>query len=92
VTVYYGYRYVVVEAGPQQASTWRDAHFKGALPDLMFPTDRSWVLSTMWDDDWTCIGGSDELVASFLTHRALGPRATRAVLGEDATPPGHEAH
>jgi hypothetical protein len=92
VTIYYGYRYVMVEAGPQQATSWRDAQFKGALPDLMFPADRSWLLSTMWDDDWTCIGGSEQLVASFLTNPTLGPRARRVVLGDDATPPGHEAH
>jgi hypothetical protein len=91
VTVYYGYRYVLVEAGPQQAISWRDPQLKGALPDLMFPADRSWLLSTMWDDDWTCIGGSEQLVASFLTNPTLGPRARRVVPGEDATPPGHEA-
>jgi hypothetical protein len=53
-TAYYGYDYLLVEAGPEQASSWREADpFKGALPDLMFPADRSWLLSTMWDDDWT---------------------------------------
>lgn len=50
-TVYYGYGYVLVEAGPQQAINWREADFNWALPDLMFPQDRSWLVSTMWDDD-----------------------------------------
>jgi hypothetical protein len=90
--LYAGWGYVLVEAGPQEAATWRDAEFKGALPDLMFPEDRSWLVSTLWDDDWTSIGGSEELVSSFLAHPVLGPGARRVALGEDATPPGHEAH
>jgi hypothetical protein len=90
-TIYSGWGYVVVDAGPQEARTWRDADFKGALPDLMFPKDRSWLFSTLWDDDWTCIGGSEQLVSSFLAHPVLGPRARCVALGEDATPPGHEA-
>lgn len=76
-TMYYGYGYVLIEAGPQQALNWRQADFKGALPDLIFPQDRSWLVSTMWDDDWTSIGGSEELVSSFLAHPTLGPRAAR---------------
>jgi hypothetical protein len=32
------------------------------LPNLMFPADRSWLVSTLWDDDWTCVGGPAELV------------------------------
>src|ERR1700722_18446625 len=56
--------YVLVEAGPQQAAVWRDPehHWKGPLPDMMFPADRTWLVSTLWDDDWTCIGGSRALV------------------------------
>ena len=39
--------YVLVEASPQEATTWRDADFfKGALPDLTFPKDRAWLFST----------------------------------------------
>jgi len=66
VTMYAGWHYVVVEAGPQQAATWRDpgSFFTGVLPNLMFPGDRSWLVSTLWDDDWTCIGGPAELVKS----------------------------
>jgi hypothetical protein len=91
-TAYYGWDYLLVEAGPEQASSWRQANpFKGALPDLMFPADRSWLLSTMWDDDWTSIGGSEQLVRSFLNDPDLGPRTRRVNPGEDATPPGHES-
>ncbi len=83
-TVYEGHRYVLIEAGPQQ-TTWRDSAWNWTLPELMFPVDRSWLVSTRWDDDWTCIGGSEELVSSFLRHPELGPRARRMSPGE---PPG----
>jgi hypothetical protein len=66
---------VLVEAGPQQAATWRQhdrpSFWKGALPSVMFPADRSWLVSTLWDDDWTCIGGPAELVDSFVRHPSV---------------------
>ncbi|HLH64786.1 MAG TPA: hypothetical protein VKV27_03735 [Solirubrobacteraceae bacterium] len=89
--LYCGYPYVLVAAGSEQATGWREHDFKGALPDLMFPGDRSWLLSTMWDDDWTSIGGSEGLIGAFLRHPALGARARRVTPGQDATPPGHTA-
>jgi hypothetical protein len=91
-TLYYGYGYVVVEAGPRQAAQWRDRDgFDEPLPDLIFPADRSWLLTTMWDDDWTCIGGTEQLIGDILSHPVLGERARRVSLGEDSTPPGHTA-
>jgi hypothetical protein len=65
VTLYTGWRYVLVEAGPVQAATWRryDPMSHCILPDLMFPADRSWLVSTLWDDDWSCIGGPPHLCA-----------------------------
>jgi hypothetical protein len=93
VTLYSGWSYVLVEAGPEQAATWRDggpsSFWKGALPNLMFPEDRSWLVSTLWDDDWTSIGGPVALVDGFLHHPGL--RAHAVAIGEDATPPGHRA-
>ena len=93
VTLYSGWHYVLVEAGPEQAATWRQdgdwSFWKGASPNLMFPADRSWLVSTLWDDDWTCIGGPGELVDRFLGHPDLLARPV--VLGQDATPPGHQA-
>ncbi|HEX9517067.1 MAG TPA: hypothetical protein VF940_12945 [Streptosporangiaceae bacterium] len=93
VTLYSGWHYVLVEAGPEQAATWRQSgdwsFWTGALPNLMFPADRSWLVSTLWDDDWSCIGGPAELVTSFLRHPDL--RARAAALGHDATPPGRQA-
>jgi hypothetical protein len=91
-TVYYGYGYVLVEAGPQQAAGWRDEGFHWTLPDLMFPADRSWLVSTMWDDGWTSIGGLQQLVDGFLSDTTLAPRARRVALGQDSTPPGHGAN
>jgi hypothetical protein len=96
VTLYPGWQYVLVEAGPEQAATWRWPGLdeirpfgKGVLPDLIFPADRSWLLSTMWDDDWSCVGGSASLVADLLRHPDL--QARQVLPGDDATPPGHTA-
>jgi hypothetical protein len=92
VTLYADWRYVLVAAGPAQAATWRESdQWKGVLPDLMFPADRSWLVSTLWDDDWTCVGGSSELLTSLLDHPDLQGRARRVTVDEDATPPGHQA-
>ena len=87
-TAYSGYGYVLVEAGPGQAAGWREEGFSWRLPELMFPADRSWLLSTMWDDDWTCVGGSEQLVEGVLHDTTLGPRARRVAPGQDPTPPG----
>lgn len=93
VTLYSGWHYVLIEAGPEQAATWRQhgpwSFWKGALPSLMFPADRSWLVSTLWDDDWTCIGGPTGLVDGFLRHPDLAARPV--TVGQDAIPPGHEA-
>jgi hypothetical protein len=94
VTLYAGWDYVLVEAGPRQAATWRRTETEGlwwrdVLPDLMFPADRSWLVSTLCDDDWTCVGGPASLMDKFLAHPDLQARPVH--LGEDAIPPGHQA-
>ena len=93
VTLYAGWQYVVIEAGPGQAAAWRPsggrAFGTGDLPNLMFPADRSWLVSTLWDDDWTCIGGPAGLVDRVLRHPDLQARPVAP--GQDVTPPGHEA-
>lgn len=90
-TVYYGYGYVLVAGGPEQAISWRAPGSRGGLPDLIFPQDRSWLVSTMWDDQWTCIGGSEPLINRIRRHPLLDPIARQVDPAEDATPPGHEA-
>ena len=87
---------MLVEAGPRQAASWRTSDvgrfWERALPDLMFPADRSWLVSTLWDDDWTCIGGRPALIDDLLHDPELGPRTRQVEVGDDdATPPGHEA-
>ena len=97
VKLYEGWDYVLVQAGPEEAVGWRqsegrEAPWKGALPDLMFPADHSWLFSTLWDDQWSCIGGSKALIARMVHDHELGARTRTVALGEDATPPGHVAH
>src|ERR1700753_3032748 len=78
VTLYEGWHYVLVEAGPEQGATRRRgggwSFWRGALPNLMFPADRSWLVSTLWDDDWTCAGGPAALVNEFRQHPGLEAR------------------
>jgi hypothetical protein len=93
VTLYTGWHYVLAEAGPEQAAAWRRGEpwslRKGVLPDLMFPADRAWLFSTLWDDDWSCIGGPVALVNRLVDHPDLEARPVD--LSQDATPPGHQA-
>ena len=94
VRVYWGWEYVLVLAGPDQASTLRpapdgDPNWKSTeLPELMFPTDRSWLVSFLWDDDWACIGGPEALITVLLADPVLAPNARRVDTQQDATPPG----
>ena len=90
VTVYQGWRYVLVQAGPEQALSWRHSDestfWKGALPNLMFPADRSWLVSTLWDDDWMCIGGPAALINGFLAHPVLRSQARRVGTDDQSHP------
>jgi hypothetical protein len=93
VSLYANWPYVLIEAGPEQAGGWREPGWKGVLPDLIFPADRSWLLSTLWDDDWTCIGGPRAMVDALLAHHDLRGRAREVDPSmEDSTPPGHTAY
>jgi hypothetical protein len=89
VTLYADWHYVLVEAGPEQAATWRrydpELFWTGSvLPNLIFPADRTWLMSRLWDDDWACLGGPAELTDRFLRHADL--EATPALPGQDITP------
>jgi len=81
---------VLVQAGPQQAATWRnDRGMHGVLPELIFRADHSWLVSTLRDDGWSCLGAPAGLVDSFLRHPNL--QARPVTLGQEATPPGQQA-
>jgi hypothetical protein len=94
VTIYWEWKYALVLAGPDQAAHWRPApggepNWKSTeLPELMFPEDRSWVVSFLWDDDWACIGGSDDLIGDLESDPVLAPNVRRVDIEQDATPPG----
>ncbi|MDQ3477441.1 MAG: hypothetical protein M3492_14235 [Actinomycetota bacterium] len=93
VSLYADWHYVLVEAGPEQALIWRTGHMRlhdGALPDLFFPADRSWLVSALWDDTWTCIGGSTALIETLQADPRVQARPVQ--LDEDATPPGHDCY
>jgi len=81
-----------MERGPQQALTARgnsdSTPWPSALPELMFPFDRSWLVSPLWDDDWRCVGGPAPLVDALLAHPELEARLVTP--DEDATPPGRD--
>jgi hypothetical protein len=89
VTVYWGWPYVLVEAGPDQALTWRTGHMRseaGSLPDLFFPADRSWLVSALWDDTWACVGGHADLIEALRQNPLANAR--RVEPDQDALPPG----
>jgi hypothetical protein len=93
VEMYAHWGYVLVEAGPDQAAEWRADGWSASLPDVMFPADRSWLVTTLWDDDWTCIGGPRALVDDVLSHPALTERAREvdpSMSMDEACPPGHK--
>jgi hypothetical protein len=81
VSLYWGWAYVFAEAGPEEALQWRDS-----LPDLIFPEDHSWLVSMLWDDDWTCVGGPKLLIDALVVDPLIDAR--RVGLDEDLNPPG----
>lgn len=94
VQLYGDWSYVLINAGPEQAASWRPTddwtNWKSTeLPDLMFPADRCWLASILWDDNFTCIGGSVALISDLLASPALGTNARRVTVEQDATPRGH---
>lgn len=92
VSLYVGWPYALLEGGPQRALASRSnsdsTPWHSALPELMFPSDRSWLVSTMWDDDWRCVGGPAALVDALLLRPELEARFVMP--DQDATPPGHD--
>jgi hypothetical protein len=84
--------HVVIQAGPGQALAWRDEDgwLHGFLPDVIFPSDRSWLSVTNWDDYWMSVGGPALMLQSFLEHPLLRGYVHQVDYDDsDATPPGH---
>ena len=50
------------------------------------PADRSWLVSALWDDGWTCIGGPEALIDRL--ERSAPVNARRVGRDEDMLPPG----
>jgi hypothetical protein len=75
----YQWGYVLIQAGPREARTWRgdNGRWFTALPELMFPTDRSWLVSSLWDDAWVGLGGSADLISALLREPDLRAGAER---------------
>lgn len=91
VSLYWDWPYVLVEAGPEQALTWRTGHghmrsSSGSLPDLFFPKDHSWLVSALWDDTWADIGGSAALINALHRNPLINARPVDP--DEDDLPPG----
>ena len=89
VSLYAGWPYVLVQAGPDEAATLRTSDqgtpWHSALPELMFPLDRSWLVSTLWDDDWRCVGGPPGLIQALVRHPRLEARTGHLARGRHAT-------
>ena len=91
VSLYWDWPYVLVEAAPAQALSWRTGHMRhshGSLPDLFFPVDRSWLVSALWDDTWTSIGGRTDLISALQRNPLIN--AYPVSPDDDALPPGRE--
>jgi hypothetical protein len=87
--------YVLVKAGPDQFRDWRGSpgdRIDERLPDLAFPQDRSWLTATLWDDEFTCFGGSRSLLEAFATHPLFSPWMRSVATDQDVRPPGQRQH
>ena len=75
VSACFGWPYVLLMGSPEQAlgarSNSDSTPWHSALPELLFPTDRSWLVSTPWDDEWRCVGGPEALVDALVRHPDL---------------------
>lgn len=73
----------LAEAGDWGAADWGHG-IRRAInsPNLMWPTDRAWFVTTSIDGTWTGIGGSTELVEELLRDRRL--EVVRARYDEEA--------
>lgn len=86
VRMYSDWSYVLVKAGPEQALRWRaePSPLHCGLPDLMFPTDRSWVISRPCG---TTTGGASAGRVAWSKPSCASPGWKPAGSAPTATPP-----
>lgn len=89
VPVYRNWQYLLVSAGREEALSLRKDVWVRTLPDLIFPNERTWLISTLWDDDWRCVGGPEPLIQDLVASQHLETRVVDRT--QNATPPGHIA-
>jgi hypothetical protein len=58
----------------------------GPLPDLFYPEDHSWLVSALWDDTWSNIGGTTNVVTALQRNPLVNARPVGP--DEDSLPPG----
>lgn len=76
ITVYTGWLYVLPREGAREAMTGRRDGYSRPWRGLVFSAGRcSWLVSTLWDDDWRCVCGYAALFKSPLQHREHEIRA-----------------
>jgi len=89
VAVYVGWPYVLLEGGQHALNARRNLDFvpwHSTVPELVFPSDRFWLVSTLSHEDWRGVGGP----AAWSTRCSCARNSRSAVsLDEDAMPPGH---
>jgi hypothetical protein len=90
VSLYADWPYVFIEAGPREAVSRRSrkrGNWQCALPDVMFPADKAWLVSLDWDSPWYSIGGPADLVRDLVHHQELAALAAVVTAEQvDATP------
>jgi hypothetical protein len=86
--LYSGWRYRLRRVAPSEVAGL-PTEGEGSFPDLLFPPDRTWLVSLLWDDAWRSIGAS-QIVADQLSRRLanftqLDPNAKLADTGRVPT-------
>ncbi|WP_133767040.1 hypothetical protein [Amnibacterium kyonggiense] len=63
------------------------AEGEGGFPDLLFPDDRSWLISLLWDDSWRSVGAShevaDRITSAVPSFERVEPDRSIAETGRD---------
>jgi hypothetical protein len=75
VELNYNWEYLFVRARPPQALNWRRGNIRsgldGLIPEIIYPEDRSWLLSGMWDDAFICLGCDESVLNTLRNHEEI---------------------